>query len=448
MSGALSELRQLVDGLREVRAPERARAAARMGVLDCIGCILGGCATPTARKVLALAREQGFVPKASVLGTRDRLAAPLAALANGVAGHVLDYDDMSSTVVGHPSVVLVPAAFALGEAREASGAEVLGAYLAGFEVQAWFGRRMIPRHYDAGWHSTSSLGVFASAVASSRLLGLDTDATINALAIAASSVAGLRANFGSEAKSLHAGQAAENGVRAALLSAAGFRANATDVFDGRLNLFAAYRANEPPKPRLAGLEIEASGIGIKPYPCCGAGVSVIDAALDLHARHALAGAPIERVDVTVSPMATSIMPFGEPADGLQARYSLAYCAAVALLDRKAGLAQFDDERVRGADVRALLSRTRVQAEPRMASGAGRFGVEMSVELVDGTSVATSLELPRGHPSRPLEREGQLAKFVECAGPVIGAARARQAAERLEAIEAEPSLAALVELLKP
>ena len=429
-------------------SPAHGLEVARMGILDCVGCIVGGSATATARKVRELAQEQGRVAAASVLGTRERLAAPLAALANGVAGHVLDYDDMNSTLVGHPSVVLVPATFALAEARGASGADVLGAYLAGFEVDTWFGRQMIPRHYDSGWHATSSLGIFGATAACSRLLGLDANATLNALAIAASNVAGLRANFGSETKSLHAGQAAEGGLRAALLAARGFGANPSQAFDGPGGFFDAYAANPKPKPHPGRTEIEASGIGIKPYACCGAGVSLIDAALDLRCASRLDPREIVSVDCAVSEMAARIMPFGAASDSLQAKYCLAYCAAVALLDAAGGLAQFEDHRVRAPDVQQLLARVTVRPDPAMASGAGRFGVEMRVRLKDGRMLETALDVPRGHPARPLEAARLTAKFMECSAPVVGEANAREAAARLQRLESLQSLSSITSLLVP
>jgi 2-methylcitrate dehydratase PrpD len=399
--------------------------------------------------VRELAREQSDGKGVSVLGTREKLPTALAALANGVAGHVLDYDDMNSTMIAHPSVVLGPAIFALAEARGKSGGDMLAAYVLGFEVNGHFGRTMIPRHYDAGWHSTSSLGIFGATAAAARLLDLDAKGALNALAIAASNSAGVRGNFGSQTKSLHAGQAAEGAVRAALLSSRGFGANA-GVFDSPGGYFATYGRNETPRAPPAGgaLEIESSGIGIKPYACCGAGVSVIDAALDVRAKHGLAGAQIAGVEVVLSPMATSIMPFHEAHDGLQAKYSLAYCAAVALLDGKGGLAEFEDERTARADVRELVTRTRVTSDPRMVSGAGKFGTRMTVSLADGRKVSTELEIPRGHPARPLEGDRHLDKFLECAAPVLGEKRAREAARLLGTLETQADIGALIDLLCP
>jgi len=441
-------LRGLYDSWGRQELTERALATARLGMLDVIGCIVGGAPSETAAKVREFAAQQACEGGASVLGSRERYAAPIAALANGVAGHVLDYDDMNSTMVAHPSVVLVPALLALAEARNKSGADLLAAYVLGFEVNGHFGRAMVPTHYNNGWHSTSSLGIFGATAGAARLLGLDAAGMLNALAIAASNSAGLRANFGSMTKSLHAGQAAEGAVRAALLSANGFTANA-DVFDSPTGYFAAYAKGAQPKPALAAgeLEIEKSGIGIKPYACCGAGISVIDAALDIAAAHTFEPASIQSIDVTLNEMAQSIMPFHAAADGLQAKYCHEYCAAVALLDRRGGLAQFADERVSRPDVQDLARRTKVHVDKGMPGGGGLFPVVMKVALTDGRRLEARLEVPRGHPTRPVEPAVQLDKFLECAAPVVGETRARDAARRIGAIESEATLAPLINLLR-
>ncbi len=427
-----ARLERLYAGWAPEAITPSALATARMAILDIAGCIVGGAPSATAQAVTALAREQGEGAGASVLGTQWQLAPPLAALANGTAGHVLDYDDMNSSAITHPSVVLVPALLAVAESLGRPGRDLVSAYVLGFEVVGHLGRAIVPRHYEAGWHATSTLGIFGAAAGASRLLGLDAGRALHALAIAASLSAGVRANFGTMTKALHAGQAAEGGVRAALLAARGFTGN-PGVFDAPGGYLELYGAGASPRPDPAGLEIDASGIGIKPYACCGAGVALIDAALDLRAAHGIGGGEVASIEARVSRMAAGIMPFHEAADGAQAKYSLAYCAAVALLDGAGGTAQFDDARVARDDVRDLVQRTRVAADERMAQGAGRFGVELAVTLRDGRTLATALDLPRGHPQRPLERERLHAKFHECAAPVLGAARARSAIAALETI---------------
>ena len=154
--------------LHTLQPTARSHEVARMAMLDCLACIVAGSATAPARMALDLALAQGARGVAAVLGTRERLAPAPAAFANGVAGHALDFDDMTAIMIGHPSVVLVPAILALAQSRGLGAGAVLDAYVAGFEYATWFGRRMIPAHYDAGWHSTSSIGVFGATAASAR----------------------------------------------------------------------------------------------------------------------------------------------------------------------------------------------------------------------------------------------------------------------------------------
>ena len=433
--------------LHRVSATSTSRSVARMALLDSLGCIVAGAATPTAQLLCRYASDQGSAPQASVLGSSLKLSVPLAALVNGTAGHVLDYDDMSSTFIGHPSVVLVPTIFALAESLRKTGAEVIDAFVLGFEVDAWFGRQLIPRHYDAGWHSTSSIGIFGATAAASRLLGLDAQGMLNGLAIAASNVTGLRANFGTMTKSLHAGHAAEGGVRAAMLSARGFTAN-TNLFDENNSFFALYGSQETPRQLRDSkvLELDDSGIGIKPYACCGAGQSVIDAGIDLVDAHHPKPQEIAQASCRVSPMAMRIMPFEQAKDGLQAKYCLKYCLAVALLDGLGGLAQFEDSRVVQPDVCALMSRVSMIEDATMASGAGRFGVALELTMRDGTQFSTAFDLPRGHPQRPLDLERLEAKFYECATSVIGSSQASAVIEYVKHIDDLKSLEPLVQAL--
>ncbi|CAN7767861.1 MmgE/PrpD family protein [Caballeronia sp. LjRoot31] len=444
-----TQLTQLYDSWSGGSLTPSSRASARMGILDILGCIVAGSQTHTAATVRELAIEQGSAQQAAVFGTGVRLSVPLAALVNGVAGHVLDYDDMNATLIGHPSVVLVPAIMALGEARAMSGSAFLDAYVLGFEIAAHFARTMVPRHYDAGWHTTSSIGIFGAAAACSRVLGLDARGMLNALAIAASNVAGLRANFGSETKSLHAGQAAEGGVRAAMLAARGFTAN-VGLFDAPDGLFATYGANPVPKeaPLDEALEIDASGIGIKPYACCGAGISVIDVMLDLHEGGLPPVEDLLDIDCAVTSMATRIMPLQQAANGLEGKYCIAYCAAVAYLDGAGGLAQFDDARVQREDVQALMKRVNVRVAPHLASGAGRFGVELTIRRRDGTTLAAQVELPRGHPHRTLSSAALLRKFTDCATPVLGTERTTEVAGIVAALEDLADIRQLSALLQP
>ncbi|WP_454689865.1 MmgE/PrpD family protein [Achromobacter aloeverae] len=472
-----AHLSALYTALRGRDFPPATRAAAKSAILDGVGCILAGVPTGTAGIVRATLAEFGGRPQASILGTRERASIAGAAMANGVAGHVIDYDDTNASMIGHPSTVLAPVILALGEAGGRTGDDVVRAYIVGFEIETRLGRWMNPGHYGAGWHATSSLGIFGAAAAACHLLDLDAGQFAHAVGIAASASSGLRRNFGSMTKSFHAGHAAERGIWAAVLAGKGFTAS-PDPFSGDEGFLAMYRASTsgPAAPEAVDtvngkaargeaaqeatngkaaaldadgpLELDTVGIGVKPYPCCGAGLTVIDAMLDLCASHRLAASQVVRIDCAVSAFARRIMPFDSADDELQAKYCLPYCLAVALLDGRAGLRQFDAPRVREGDVQRMMERVHLAFSDTLATGNGRFGVDLRVSLSDGRVLRQEVETPRGHPARPLSAEELADKFVECAETVLNTAAARQALARLQALDDLPNLSPLLETLRP
>jgi 2-methylcitrate dehydratase PrpD len=377
----------------------------------------------------------------------------MAAMANGVAGHVIDYDDTNSSMIGHPSTVLVPVILALGEARATSGQDLVRAYIVGFEIETQLGRWMNPQHYATGWHATSSLGIFGGTAAACHLLGLDGGQFAMAVGIAASSASGLRRNFGSMTKSFHAGHAAERGIWAAVLASKGYTAS-PDPLSGAEGFLSMYRAPEgrfqlqSASAQQRGLELDTVGIGVKPYPCCGAGTTVVDAMLDLCAAHAPTPGDVQEIDCTVSAFARQIMPFDSAADEMQAKYCIQYCLAVALLDGRAGLRQFEPARVLAADVQQMMARVRLAFSETLPTNDGRFGVHLQVSMRDGRVFTVDVETPRGHPTRPLSSQELIAKFVECGTGTLGAPAAREAAACVEKLDQLPGLGPLIRLLCP
>src|SRR6185436_16760585 len=175
------------------------------------------------------ARAEGGEPRCRIIGTAAATSASWASLANGTAAHALDYDDMCFVSLAHPSAPLVATALAAGELARAPGTALLDAWVVGFEIEAVLGRAMNPRHYTQGWHCTSTIGTIGAAAAAARVLGLDQVATARCLAIAASAASGLKENFGTDTKPLHAGFAARNGMVAALLARSGVTASSRAI---------------------------------------------------------------------------------------------------------------------------------------------------------------------------------------------------------------------------
>ncbi len=435
--------------------PEATVAAAGQAILDTVGVMLAGSREQTAARGRALIAQRPGSGQATVVGTPRRASIEDAALVNGIAAHALDYDDLSRSLSGHPSVPVLPAALALAEREHASGAALLTAFVAGVEVEAKLGRALNPAHYEAGWHATSTLGVFGAAAAAARLLGLPAGRTAHALAIAASMASGIKANFGTDCKPLHVGHASRCGLEAALLAAAGFTGN-TRALEHRHGFGATYCAGDPPAWELAvsGLgrphEVADPGIGVKRYPACASTHQALDATLDLIESYGIEAAAVERVECGVSYMAPNQLIYDRAETGLQGKFSMPYCVAVSLLDRTVGLGQFADERVRRPDVQALMPRVRMFVHPEQTTRDSlprRFS-EVTLTLTDGRRLQRRVYEAKGQPGNPLKADELDAKFRDCAACVLPADRIEALLAALRALPAAADVAALCRWLAP
>ena len=298
-------LAEFVACTRSGDIPGEAREQARRAFLDTLGVTLAGSSEDASRVTADIAREQGGVEDASVLGHGFRAPATEAALVNGTSGHALDFDDVSMSMRGHPSVPLVPAVLALGEKLGSNGHDAIDAFVLGFEVECKVARLISAPHYALGWHPTATFGTLGVAAACARLLRLDPDRTRMALGIAASLASGARRNFGSMTKPLHAGWAARNGIVAATLAGRDFTADdeALEAPDGWLHAASGGApVDASPIGRLGHpWEIVSPGIGVKLYPCCYFTHLSIDAALQIQPVVAPKIDAIESVRVSVSP---------------------------------------------------------------------------------------------------------------------------------------------------
>ena len=338
------------------------RHPAYRALLDTVAVAIAGRNEPAVHLAQDYACTLGH-GNAMVWGTGGSLHPEAAAWVNGVAAHVLDYDDVMTMMRGHISVAMVPALVALAQAHGSSGERFSTAYLAGFELMAKFSRVMALPHYSKGWHSTSAMGVLGAALACSVLLGLSATQTAHALGLAVAQAAGTRGNFGTMAKSFQAGQCNAAAVRAALLAQAGFTAG-DSALDGKFGYLALYAAKENLMPALATLgmaplEIEATGIDIKKYPCCYAIHRALDALFALRKQHALTVAAIERVEVTNSAGGLDALHSRLPVNGLEAKFSMEYNMAAALVDGEIRLSSFDDAQITRAQITALMPRVSV-----------------------------------------------------------------------------------------
>lgn len=395
-----------------VDVPAEAREAALRSVLDTVGVLLAGVGEPVVR---AVATEFASAPgPATLLGFGRRASATAAALVNGTAAHAIDYDDVHTHVRGHPSACVLPAALAAAEQCGLGGVELLDAYLIGVEVACRVGTAV---GASRSFHNTSTLGVLGAAAAAARALALDPGRTAAALGIAVSSAGGLRSNFGTMTKALHAGYAARDGLAAALLARAGV--------DAAPNALESFVAAFGPGGAVGGLgepwAIVTPGMAIKKYPCCNRGHRAVDGVLDI--VRALDLAPEQVLAVEVRMPAGQVdadgrvgpMSYPRPRTGLEAKFSMPYVIAAAVVDRGLPMAAFTDDGVH---------RHRVQELMALVRPVNRDDADDHVDVVltcrDSRVGRRTVRFTRGDPrgGEPLGWAEVLAKYADCAGTVL------------------------------
>jgi 2-methylcitrate dehydratase PrpD len=444
-AAALAEF--VVDSIPPAAARQRAAAA----IADTAGVILAGTGEPAARIVQEMiAGESGG--ECRILGTAGTAGPAGAALANGVAAHALDFDDMCFVSLAHPSCALVPAILAAGEVIHAPGAALLDAYVVGFELECRLGIVMNPRHYhERGWHCTSTIGTVGAAAAAARVLRLRAGQTRQALGIAASAASGLKENMGSMVKPLHAGMAARNGLMAARLAARGFTASA-DALDGPQGFLAAMDSQHltlAPAAVDLGVrwEILDTGITVKLYPSCAATHPPLDALLDLKRETGFTHAQVESIDIEVDSMTPRLLLYERPATGLEAKFSMPFCAAAATVMGHPGVDTFEKRAIDDRDVQALMPRVRMRVNPGFDAAPPLSRALVTVSLRDGRVLTRAADGARGYPGR-LSSDELAAKFASCASTTLSSDASAAAWRALQKIEHLADVRELMSLLTP
>jgi 2-methylcitrate dehydratase PrpD len=431
---ALGPLADFIAGPPPSYAAPEVLDRATLAVIDLVAVTLGAALEPVATMLVEYHLEASGAGAASVIGQGARATPVDAAFINGAIGHALDYDDSNFVLGGHPSVTILPGLFALGEARNCSGRDVLEAYIVGFEVMTRIAAAVNFHHYEKGWHPTATLGVFGAAGAASRMLRLDCKRAMNALGLAASCASGIKENFGTMTKPIQVGQAASKGLLMALLAARGATASTT-ALDGRRGFFELY--NGAGEYQASALEIDArqpelmrSGIMFKRYACCGSTHVGIDAALELKARHGFDAADISAIRLNINRRRIPHVDRPGVDEPLEAKFSLQYTLAAALRDGAVGLSQFTAAAIARPDIKALMAKVTVGAVPDATNALGQPCV-LEVDLDDGRTLSTRLDGPVGRDigayPQYMER-----KFADCALQVLDEDAAEELFSRLRA----------------
>lgn len=456
-----AQVSNFVAGCELGTVPPDVLSKAKRSILDGLGLAVAGSRSAAAGIARREVESYGCAAsEATVLGKPLRLPARFAAFLNGLAIHADDYDDTQLAVLEdrvyglltHPTAPVLPAALALAEHAGSSGGDLLIGYLVGVEVETKVAEAIDPRHYDAGFHSTGTAGTIGAGAAAARMLALDPSLTTVAIGIAASQASGLRESFGTMTKPFHAGRAADSGVIAARLAAAGFTA-ATRVLESQRGFFNAAGGGFDPTAivdRLGNPWTFASpGISIKPYPSGSLTHPAMYALAGLIRKHQIRAGDVEYVRVGTNRHMPNALIYSRPRNDLEAKFSMQFCMAILLLDHRAGLAEFTDAVVQRADVQAMIERIRFEVDPE-AESAGYNVMEsiVRVQLKDGRVLEAREAFAKGSPQHPMSDDELLDKFLECADAGgVAPNRAREAAGLVLELETQRSVAPIVDALR-
>jgi 2-methylcitrate dehydratase PrpD len=424
--GATEKIARFLVDTKYEDLPGEAMEKAKRTALDCVGAALAGVGEPVSQTITGYVTKLGGTPQASVFGKGLKISVADAALANGTIAHALDYDDCG-VKIGHPSVLVLPAVLSLGEHLGVTGQDLLAAYILGLEVEGKLALHADFKLMQARLNHQTWYGSIGAAAACAKLLRLDVAKTTMALGIAGNFACGLSANHGSMAGAMAAGNACRNGVIAALMAKEGITANPNiieakngfyDTLVGPGHYDAERMADGLGKP----FYIESPGIGLKKYPSCYHTHRALDGVFQLLNKHGLSDQDIAEVDVGTSERAMRVLAFSQPATPYQAKYSMPYCIAAAVVDKQVTLEtftdhKFEDRHIAEARKKVHLSFPDVPIWPGLADVGPEsefVGNPVTIRTTDGQSYSARVDIPRGDPALPLTDNELLSKYRDCA----------------------------------
>jgi 2-methylcitrate dehydratase PrpD len=402
-------------------------ALGKKSILDGIGLALSGSVAKSGEYVRRHLDDLGLKDgPATVIGSNRKVAPRFAAFANGVGIHADDYDDTQLAVAAdrvyglltHPTAPALPAALAVGEAKGASGRDVMLAYHLGVEVECKIAEAINPRHYQTGFHATATCGTFAAASAASKLMGYDIETTLRALSIAGSQSAGLRENFGTMTKPFHAGRSSESGVAAAQF--AGYGWTATDkILEAPRGFFSAagggYDRNAIDGRLGAPWTFAEPGVSIKPHPSGSLTHPGMTEMARLIRENGIKAGDVKHVRVGTNSNMPNALIHHRPQNELQAKFSMEFCMAILLIEGRAGLNEFVDDVVNRDDLKAMIEKVDFVIDERAEkAGYHKMTTYIDITLADGRTISGMADFGKGSPAFPMSYDEVAEKFLECA----------------------------------
>ncbi|HJX13380.1 MAG TPA: MmgE/PrpD family protein [Dehalococcoidales bacterium] len=449
--GVTEKIARLLTNTGYEDIPGEARDIARDAILDCVGVTIAGSGETAVGILAEQVKAIGAAPQAGVICGGFGTSADLAAWVNGAASHVLDYDDtiaLASNYNMHPTVPVLPALLAAGESVNSSGRDIILAYVLGLEVEYRIGSAIGAYTSALGWHPTPVLGTIGAAAACAKIFNLTVEQIRMAIGIAGSMAGGLTRNFGTMTKSLHAGNAARNGIVAASLARRGFTADSglLERDYGFCHLFSAGQVKEPTISRSGkNWEIVATGITFKPYPCCRGTHPSIDAVLYLRNKHHITADQVAGIKCKTKQQTHRILRYDRPGNGLEAKFSMQYCVSVALLRGKVTLADFSAESLNDPAVCDIIPKISY-LHPEEWEKENSLTQEVVMTLKDGREYVHRVDTPRGEPKNPMTPDELKAKFTDCARRHFSPAWINQLLEMLTDLESLSNISNLMKLL--
>jgi 2-methylcitrate dehydratase PrpD len=437
-------LSEYIVNLKYEDLPKDVIEGAKLCFLDWLGVTLSGSKEPLTDILFRLAEEEGGKPQASIIGRNKKTSLLQAALINGSASHALDFDDVHLKMMGHPSVPVFPAILALGEWKRSSGKDLIAAFIAGFEAECRVASIVYPEHYLCGWHATGTLGHFGAAAACANLLRLTPSQAAFALGITGTQSSGLKNVFGTMCKPFHAGKAAMNGLLSVLLAQKGFT-SAPDMLESEKGFGKAFSTRMDPMKALEGLGQEYSirEVVFKRHASCFETHPAIDAILALKEEQGLAADQVDSIELTAFVIACDIAGIPAPKTGLEGKFSLAFCVALALGDGDTGEPSFCLEKVQDPRLNALREKVKIISDMNLSPSRAKI----KVLTRDGRVLEKFMETLDLSKDRVRMKKELTRKFRILSAPILGEDKAEKLVSKISRLEKAKQINAVTNLAK-
>jgi 2-methylcitrate dehydratase PrpD len=450
--------RELVDFCRRVdvdRLPEEVVDRCKYLLLDFLGVAMRGQHMDSTRTALRFAQAHGCSGDAAVIGTSQRLNPSYAALVNGISAHSLELDDVVNEASLHPGTVIFPVVLALGSEVKASGKEILGAVVVGYEAMVKIGKALNPAlHYQRGFHPTGTCGVFGAAMAAAKLLRLDERQMLSAVGIAGSQASGSMEFLadGAWTKRFHAGWSAHNGIVAARLAEKGFRGPSA-ILEGKSGFLKAYSDQTDALKIINGLgePYEVLRTSIKPHACCRYMQSPIDGVLKIVKTNRLSAEDITRIEIGLLSAGYGIIAVPKELKykvktTVDAQFSMPYGAAIAVVKERAFLEEFLERNIRLTVVAELMAKVVCTADPELDKFYPKhWPAWVKIEASGGRAYSAEVMYPKGDPENPLHWDEITEKFMQLTHPMFMGDKQNQIVDRVRTLEKEAGVSELLEL---